>query len=187
MKLVKVLIVAGFLLTGSFQVHAANQDLVNRFEKANEWYNQAVYDSALMFYHAIEEAGFTSDRLLYNMGNTYFKLKDYPHAILYYEKALKLNPSDEAIRHNLSIANNMIVDKIEAMPEIFFKVWWRTFYTLFPADTWAWISVFFFSLSLLLVFVYLTSYRIGLRKFAFFAGLLMVFLFVGSLDRKSVV
>lgn len=185
MKLLKILVVAGLMLTSFSMIHAVNQQMASNFEKANEFYNQAIYDSALIQYHSILDAGYTSDKLLYNLGNTYFKLKDLPHAILYYEKALKLNPSDENILHNLSIANSMIVDKIEPMPEIFFVVWWRTFYSLLPADTWAWISIIFFGLSLLLVYFYLTSYKVAVRKLSFFTALMMVFLFVGSFGLAS--
>ena len=62
------------------------------FMQANHYYNESRYDSALVIYKSIIDEGYTSVPLLYNMGNTYFKLKDYPMAILNYEKALKIDP-----------------------------------------------------------------------------------------------
>ncbi|MCK9290764.1 MAG: tetratricopeptide repeat protein [Bacteroidales bacterium] len=167
------------------RILAEQNDVQHIFDHANELYNQGVYDTALIYYHQITKAGYVSDALLYNMGNAYFKMKDYPSSILYYEKALKLHPSDEAIRHNLALANTMIVDKIETLPEIFYKVWWRAFYTLLPADVWAWISVVLFALSLLLVYIYLTSFRTTVRKTAFFTALLTTVLFIGSFGLAS--
>lgn len=185
MKALKIGLLICGLLVMKLQGHAFDKVALTQFELATDLYNQAEYDSALVLYNGILESGITSDALLYNIGNSYFKLKDYPSAILYYEKALKLKPADEAIHHNLALANNMIVDKIEPMPEIFLKTWWRSFYNLLSADSWAWISVGLFALTLLLAFIYFVSSRTTLRKFAFFAGLFILFLFIGSFGLAS--
>lgn len=171
------------LLTISFGTLTAQPK--QNVELANNFYNQAIYDSALMQYQSVLDAGFESANLYYNMGNTYFKLKDIPSAILYYEKALKINPSDEDILHNLNIANAMIVDKIEVIPQLFFKIWWHTFYTMLPADTWAWISVFLFILTLAAAFMYLKANLSTIRKIAFFSGIILLFLTVASFGLAS--
>ena len=158
---------------------------VQNFQKANAYYNEAVYDSALMIYTDILSQGYSSHELYYNLGNTYFKLKDIPSAILYYEKALKINSSDEDTQHNLQIANNMIVDKIEVLPELFFRVWWNTFYTLLSADAWAYISVVILLFTLLSAYIYFTSFNIKLRKLAFFSGIILLFLTVISFGLAS--
>lgn len=158
---------------------------VQNFQKANAYYNEAIYDSALMIYTDILSQGYSSDELYYNLGNTYFKLKDIPSAILYYEKALKINSSDEDTQHNLQIANNMIVDKIEVLPELFFRVWWNTFYTLLSANAWAYISVVILLFTLLSAYLYFTSFNIKLRKLAFFSGIILLFLTVISFGLAS--
>lgn len=164
---------------------AKDQQVISKFEQANKFYNQAVYDSALMLYNAVMDKGYASDALYYNTANTYFKLKEIPSAIVYYEKALKINPSDEDILHNLNIANSMIIDKIEDIPQLFFRVWWNTFYTMLPADTWAWISVIIFVLTLVSAYVYFTVYNVGLRKVSFFLGLLLLFFSIASFGLAS--
>lgn len=155
------------------------------FRIAGEQYALARYDSALVHYHAILDQGVHSAALYYNMGNAYYKLRKYPDAIFYYEKALKLDPGNDDLRHNLQLANAMIVDKIEPMPVFFLKQWWNTFYNLLPADTWAWISILLFGLTLLCVWLFLTSSRMIWRKTGFFAGLLMAFMFIGSFGLAS--
>jgi tetratricopeptide (TPR) repeat protein len=155
------------------------------FRIAGERYAASDYDSALVHYQAILDGGLHSAALYYNMGNAYYKLRKYPYAILYYEKALKLEPANEDIQHNLKLANALITDKIEPVPVFFIKQWWNAFYNLLPADTWAWISVILFALLLVCLWLFLTAKTMLWRKTGFFAGLLMLFLFIGSFGLAS--
>ncbi|PKP52879.1 MAG: hypothetical protein CVT92_06825 [Bacteroidetes bacterium HGW-Bacteroidetes-1] len=182
-KMMKTFLTIFSLILLSTAAHTTEPQ--QQFELGNNYYNQAIYDSALFHYHKILDTGLESDVLYYNMANAYFKLKEVPYSILYYEKALKINPTDEDIAHNLSIANAMIVDKIEVLPQLFFKVWWNTFYKLLPADTWAWISVLVFILTLLAIYLYLTSFNILVRKLAFFSGLVLIFSSLASFGLAS--
>ena len=95
-------------------------------------------------------------------------------AILYYEKALKLDPGNDDIRTNLEIANLAVVDKINVLPQSFIARWWNGLKSSFSADGWAWVSVAAFGLLLLCLFVFLMSRRTRLRKAGFFVGLLLV-------------
>lgn len=52
----------------------------------------------------IDQPTFGNGKLYYNIGNSYFQLEEYPWAILYYNKALKLNPRNDAIQQNLTTA-----------------------------------------------------------------------------------
>lgn len=146
----------------------------NWFEEGNAAYTEGNFEEALSRYNAIVESGMESASLYYNMGNTYYKMKDYPHAILFYEKALKLDPSNEDIRTNLEIANLAIVDKITPVPKSFIAKWWDSLGSLFSVDGWAWVSVAVFAVFLLCLFIFLMSRRTGLRKAGFFVGLLAV-------------
>ncbi|MBE0655102.1 MAG: tetratricopeptide repeat protein [Bacteroidales bacterium] len=145
------------------------------YYKANVAYNNQYYEDAINNYLKVVDAGYESADLYYNLGNAYFKNDKIPSAILYYEKALKLKPNDEDIRFNLEVANTKIVDKIEPVPELFYKVWWRSFYNLFTANTWAKISSGGFILFIVLLSFYLLSQRIRIRKLAFFTGLVILF------------
>lgn len=155
------------------------------FRHAGEQYAVAHYDSAIVHYHSILDQGIHSAAVYYNMGNAYYKLRKYPEAILYYEKALKLEPGNDDIRHNLSLANALIIDKIEPVPVFFLKQWWTGFYNLLSADAWAWISVLLFGLTLICLWLFLTARRMAWRKAGFFAGLVVLFLFIGSFGLAS--
>ena len=115
-----------------------------------------------------------SASLFYNIGNTYYKQREFPLSILYYEKALKLDPGNEDIRTNLEIANMAVSDKIEKIPEPFYTRWWNDLKSLFSADGWAWVSIVAFALTLLCLYLFLMARRTGLRKIGFFVGLVMV-------------
>lgn len=146
------------------------------FTKANDAYNNEMYTDAIDNYLKIFDAGYESDVLYFNLGNACFKLGDISSAILYYEKAKKLNPNDDDINFNLSVANTKIVDKIEPVPELFFKQWWRSIYNLFDANTWAKISVGGFILFFILLAFYLLSKLLIIRKTAFYTGVIILFL-----------
>lgn len=152
-----------------------------KFAKANYYYNASRYDTAVIIYERIMEEGFVSAPLLYNIGNTYFKMRNYPMAILYYEKALKLDPTNKEIKQNLAIANALITDKIEPMPVFFLTKWWRNIGNQLSANGWAGASLKLFGLLLILLFVYFTARTRGVRKASFFTSILVIILFVCSL------
>ena len=57
--------------------------------------------------------------VFYNLGNTYFHLNDFPKAVLYYEKALKMQPDNQHILHNIKETNNKLFSKMEFSKEFF--------------------------------------------------------------------
>lgn len=150
------------------------------FTKANFYYNESRYDTALVIYEKILNEGYVSVSLLYNIGNTYFKLRNYPMAILHYEKALKIDPTNEDTRHNLAIANALITDKIEPMPVFFLTKWWRSTGNLMSANGWTKTSLELFGLFLVLVFLYITARTKGVRKTTFFSSIIVLILLVCS-------
>lgn len=167
------------LLISSFGSKA--QTIQNQeFAKANFYYNESRYDTALVIYGRILDEGYVSAPLLYNIGNSYFKLRNYPMAILYYEKALKLDPTNEEIKQNLTIANALITDKIEPMPEFFMKKWWRNIGNRMSSNGWATFSIIIFALLLLSLFLYLTTRSVGLKKTTFFTNILLFLLCICS-------
>ncbi|MBR4146894.1 MAG: tetratricopeptide repeat protein [Bacteroidales bacterium] len=177
-KIALILLALMMSVAGMAQLSSVSYD--NWFEDGNAAYNEGNYEQALTFYNSVVESGMESADLYYNMGNTYYKMKDFPRAILYFEKALKLDPSNEDIKTNLEIANMAIVDKINPVPQSFIEKWWNGLASAFSADGWAWLSVAAFALLLVCLFLFLMSRRTGMRKTGFFVGLLAVLCLVLS-------
>lgn len=170
-KIALIGIILAFGAMGTCHAQLTSVSYNNWFEDGNAAYEEGNYEQAMTFYNSIVEAGMESADLYYNMGNTYYKMKDYPHAILYYEKALKLDPSDEDTRVNLEIANLALVDKITPIPQSFLARWWNSLKSLFSADGWAWLGLGLFAALLTCLFAFLMARRTGLRKLGFFVGL----------------
>lgn len=144
------------------------------FEEGNAAYAEGDYETALAKYDSIVASGEESAELFYNMGNTYYKMRQFPMSILYFEKALKLDPGDEDIRINLEMANLAVVDKINAIPQSFLERWWNGAKSSLSADGWAWVSIALFALFLLCLFAFLMSRRTGMRKAGFYAGMVLL-------------
>lgn len=159
----------------------AQSDVEVWFNQANAAYNASSFDSALVLYNRIVDAGQESSALYFNMGDACYKLREYPMAIYYFEKALKLDPSNEDARVNLEIANAAIVDKIEPVPQSFIVKGWNKQKALLSGDRWAVCSVLAFALLLVGLFLFLRASKMGWRKTGFFVGLLMALAFVLSL------
>ena len=151
------------------------------FEKANFYYNEARYDTAVVIYEGILDEGYVSAPLLCNIGNAYFKMRNYPMAILNYEKALKIEPNNEDIKQNLAIANALITDKIEPVPEFFLKKAWKNMGARLTANQWATLSLILIGLVLTVLFIYLTTRTRGIKKSMFFVGILLIIISLCSI------
>ncbi len=114
------------------------QEATTQFEQANQLYRSGEYGKAILAYEQIHTNGYESAALYYNLGNAHYKQKDYPAAILNFERARRLSPGDEEITHNLHLANLHVIDKIEPVPQLFIIDWWQGFINLYTTDQWAW-------------------------------------------------
>ncbi len=153
----------------------AQDHLQQTIAEANKAYDDGLYNQSIELYQAVIDSGYTSTELYYNLGNAYFKLKDIPSAILYYEKAKKTAPKNEDILFNLNIAKTRIVDRIDEVPELFYIKWWKSFVNLFSLNTWTILSLISFSIIFVCATVFFISRNTNLRKFSFWFGILIIF------------
>ena len=147
--------------------------------EADSAYVHGQYQQAIRDYEALLKQG-ASAELYYNLGNAYYRTENIPEAVLNYERALLLSPGDRDIRFNLQIARSKTFDKIVPESEMFFVTWYRSLVSLMSVDGWARTALIALALTIVLLLVYLFSYRIWLRKTGFFGGVVLLLLFVGS-------
>ena len=77
-----------------------------QFAKANQEYAAGDFKAAINEYEELLRAGQDSPNLFYNLGNAYFRQKDFGHAILNYERALALDSRHPEAQANLRIARD---------------------------------------------------------------------------------
>ncbi|MDP3003391.1 MAG: tetratricopeptide repeat protein [Bacteroidales bacterium] len=150
-----------------------------KFNQGVTYFTSGSYKEALQVWTDIYNTGYRSSGLNYNIGNAYFKLNNIPDAILYYERAYLLNPSDEDINYNLQIARTFIVDRFQEIPELFFVRWYNVVSLFLSTNCWAKISIGSFILCLLLLSLYIYSSRYRHKVIGFW---LAVFFFVLTLS-----
>lgn len=153
-----------------------------KFLKGVELYTGSNYQEALDTWLELYNNGFRSSSLLYNIGNAYFKLSNLPGAILFYERARLLKPSDENINYNLQIARSMVVDRFDEIPELFFVRWFNFISLLVSANGWALVSLVSFILFLVLISVYLYSSKYHIKVISFWISVFCIFLTIASLS-----
>jgi len=76
------------------------------FTKANEEFAQGHFKEAIAGYEALVRAGHWNANLFYDLGNAYFRTRDFGRAILNYERALALDNHHPEATANLQIARD---------------------------------------------------------------------------------
>jgi tetratricopeptide (TPR) repeat protein len=147
------LLIAGWLLTSAFLFSDTAINLSEDLKKAEDFYNNKKFDEALKIYSSIESDGYTSSDFYYNFGNIHYRLGNIGKAILYYEKAHKLNPNDGNVKHNLNICYSKTVDKIEFNENFFIQTLKEGMVYRLSEKHWGWISILFSFLAALLLAV----------------------------------
>ena len=147
--------------------------------EADSAYTRGQYQEAIKSYEALLKQGASAD-LYYNLGNAYYRTENITRAVLNYERALLLSPSDRDIYFNLQLARSKTIDKITPEQEMFFVTWYRSLVNLASVDGWARTALLALALAIVLVLIYLFSERIWLRKVGFFGAMALIVLFVIS-------
>jgi Tetratricopeptide repeat len=89
-----------------------------RFEKANSEYAAGNFKEAISDYNTLVQSGEWSTNLFYNLGNAYYRAGDYGHAILNYERALRIDWQHPEAQANLRIARDE-THGLELTPSLF--------------------------------------------------------------------
>jgi tetratricopeptide (TPR) repeat protein len=105
----------------------SEQSYEQLFAQANTAYKNADYKRAMQMYEQLVQSGIESAEVYFNLGNCYYKSGKMASAILNYTRAQRLDPTDDDISFNLSLAESRITDKIDPAPQFFIIKWWRLF------------------------------------------------------------
>lgn len=140
-------------------------------ENADDAYMQEHYKEAAELYEATLQEGANAD-VFYNLGNTYYRMKDMGRAVLNYERALALQPGNEDIRYNLEICQSKIADQFNKPSEMFFITWLKELVYSKNADQWGICGIVVLIFAMIFWGVYRFGNRVGIKKFGFFFSML---------------
>ncbi len=128
------------------------------FFRANTLYTQGQYAKATEAYEAVLQSGLVSGNLYFNLGNAYFKAGQVGRAILNYERARRLLPSDPDLEANLRFAHSLTGVEVCQPP-----LWQRLVFPItqrVATDRLVWLT----SAAYTLLFVVFAVYRLWPRR-----------------------
>ena len=172
-----------FMLALPVASGAQQKDFVDSlWNAANAAYAEGRWADAVADYTMISDAGLESASLYCNTGNAYFKDGNIPMAIVCYERSLKLDPSYEDARFNLDLLNAGLQDRIDPVPELILKTWFRKFCYVADSDAWTVIFIVAFAVFCALVLLFLLGRTIAARRSGFFVGIAVLLFATMSLS-----
>ncbi len=168
----KHIAIALFLLLISFTGSAGNLAA-----QADSAYNREAYGDAIRLYNeSITEDG-ASSTILYNLGNAYYRDNQLGKAVISYERALAIDPSNSEAKINLDFVRTRIEDAPEDDSSFLYNLH-KDICSLMSPDGWAWTALILFVIMLGTIALYIFSSKIGQRKVGFFGGIAVLFIFI---------
>jgi len=138
------------------------------FAEANEAYKNDDYKKAIQLNESLVTKGKKTATVYYNLANAYFKNGNLGKAILNYERAGYLAPTDEDVKHNLSFARTKAIDKIQVVESFDINGYIKNLLSHFSSRTWALVSIGLLWLAFIGFLVYL--FYANHRGKGFFVG-----------------
>ena len=176
----KILYTILAVVSFAVSVRGAEPTSAERWSSGNAAYSAGNYDEAITEYQTIIDGGEYSLELYYNLANAHFKAENIGKAILYYNKALRLDPSQEDVLHNLAIVEAKTKDQVGEETTFFLAEWMRALRNTMSCTVWSVLSLVTFALFLAFALLFLLASPIKVRKAGFYCALCAVVLFVAT-------
>jgi len=121
------------------------------FDKASLAYDSRDYARAAELYQSILSRSEESGALYFNLANATFKNGDLGHAVLYFHRALRLDPGDEDIAANLEFAKAFTSLQMEGVELNPINAFFQSLVGTYRLSQLAWLSSGLFILLILLL------------------------------------
>ncbi|MDE6096551.1 MAG: tetratricopeptide repeat protein [Muribaculaceae bacterium] len=165
--------------------NAVSSFAVNKIAEADSAYSAGEYGKAIELYKTVVEEEGKSVALLYNLGNAYFQEGDYGNAMVCYQRAHRLDPSNPEVNANLRYLSGRVEDANKAEQkgkrfktgqdeQSFFQSVHKSVAENVSSDVWAVWAAVAFVLFVGCVALYIFTRGVILRKIGFFGGLLLI-------------
>ncbi|MCQ2074448.1 MAG: tetratricopeptide repeat protein [Bacteroidaceae bacterium] len=165
----KILLLTLIISISSVSVYSQSSDEVRYVssEMADSSYISGDYATAAAIYEEILSTQGISQELYMNLGNAYFKMDQIAKAILNYERAYLIDPSNSDVQFNLELARSRIVDKEVSVNEFFITVWINRLSTSLNVNQWSILAISFIVLMALAIGIFVLSNKTALKKVSF--------------------
>lgn len=137
------------LLSGFGILNASTSE--GRFSEANQLFKSAKYSQAMGIYDSLVKAGHRSSELYFNLAYSYSKMGETGKSILYLERALRYDPSNDRAQLLLVNENLKIKEKIAIIPQFFIFKFFDDISRF--NGSWSWLFIIFVLFTSGLVFL----------------------------------
>lgn len=168
------------VLTFTMAMASISSNAATTIETANAAYQSGNYQTAIALYEQALKVG-DSPELYYNLGNAYYRSNNITQALLNYEKAYLMDPSDADVRHNLDYVRTKTVDKLIPSTDIFLISWFKSLVYCMSIYGWSIFSIIMIIISLASLLSYLFTNNDILRKCSFWLTLASFAMFLMSI------
>jgi tetratricopeptide (TPR) repeat protein len=149
---------------------SANEANVSSYDSANAAYTKGDYEKAILLYSNIVSADEESSEVYYNLGNAYYKTQNIALAIVNYERAKRLSPTDEDILTNLQLAKNQLTDDVSGENKLVLYDWKTSTINSITERQWGLLTICLFCTALFLFALYMVNTHILVKKTTFYAA-----------------
>ena len=162
-----------FLILGVFALLASAASPSEMKIQADSAYARADYETAVKLYSKLAEQNPTTD-VCYNLGCAYYRIDDIAHSVLWFERALKLSPSDKEVLFNLEMARTKTIDKIIPQHEFILFTYFHQVTNWFSLRTWTVLALLSFVLMLASLLLFWASGSVTVRKITFSSAFVLL-------------
>ena len=146
------------------------------FFKANHAFDNKDYATAIDIYENLINQDYHQAYIYHNLGNAYYRQNNLAKAILNYEKALRIDPTDNDTKENLALAESKTVDKIVPLPKFFLKRWYNSILSWFSPNGWRIATLLLLALTLTALLFMVLGKHYSARKWGF-VGVVLIGIF----------
>src|SRR5688572_4717958 len=118
-------------------------------DQAKALYDQKEYDEALSIWYGMIESDKSSAGVFYNIGLAESQLSNTSKAMLGFEKALRLKPSNKAVQSAIAAERKKIQDATIPVEPFFLNEWYKSLVTFLRPGLWSFLGLALISISIL--------------------------------------
>lgn len=122
-------------------VHSLALEPDSTFHRATQAATSGDFKEAIDLYRQLIDTGYFSASLYYNLGLAYLHADSLGQARLWFERAMRLDPDDPELLHNLEVLCQRLPDQFEQQPGPLFVGLWSSFVLKLGVSWWLWLAL----------------------------------------------